>query len=92
MDRNQVGFVPSIYVNNNPDKFLITPPYSADDTLSTLIAWLVVATMLVTTIVRNTFIQNIKGVKIRFYNLGYCDETGSKPFIPDSMRDNMMDE
>ena len=33
-------------------------------------------------LVRNTCIQNSKSIRVRFHNLGYCEEESSEPVVP----------
>lgn len=58
-----------------------------------------VGAIVLTLLIRNTCIQNIRGIKVRFHNLGYCDEEGATPIVPftpglqeDDMMDRLMDE
>lgn len=82
LDRNQVGLVPSTYVNFG-EGVLSSPPWSRDE-LSSQIMELAscFAAVILTLAIRNTCLQNASRAKVRFHNLGYCDEDGSTPVLP----------
>ena len=67
MQRNQVGLVPSIYVNNDPKLLGNTPQENVDEELTTIVILSVtIGVLLIVAILRNFFFHNTTYVRNNF--------------------------
>ena len=93
VDRNQVGLVPSTLSNGEPDLLALNPPWSKDDTMANIMELAsCLGVVVLTVLIRNTCVQNASSAKVRFHNLGFCDETGDTPVQPNRRRDILLED